>query len=485
MVSNKKLFKYLLATFIILYALLQYFYNQETVIVLHTAHDREEESSDNGTYPGYSKDRNDLSAVYGRMSGRNKQIPVIVGKNETAYLFNEGVCIEKDRRTGKNIITVFNAETNTHRKLFGYWVKFLTWPFPEKRTHNYNNYNAYFLKAKGGLFRNMDHCFKDILITLFQLLKKLGHLKNTTNILFTTEDRKKWPDFNFGWLKVLNVNTKLFPQWNFNHVPPGTCFSRAVFANTTHESFSLNGTIRHRPQDVKDVTGYLLSAYNITQDECHRQKSQPKITIIERKGKRKILNIHEIMSHLHKAGYTDVTATAPERRSLRGQMLLAYCSDLLIGVHGAGLGWVFFMRPGSAMIEIAYPSQGWYFYYTTKGYAVANYPDVRVFQLELFTISEDINGSTVYHHDVWVPVDKLLQFVNDAVSGKQSYYPYKLAQTYKIHNGDNATYSYIHCLQDGTHDMLDSSKNDTDLRTKSRCLSLQTGKQWSPSEGVG
>ncbi len=92
---------------------------------------------------------------------------------------------------------------------------------------------------------------------------------------------------------------------------------------------------------------------------------------------------------------------------------------------------VFFMRPGSAMIEIAYPSQGWYFYYATQGYATANYPSIRVFQLEVFTIAEVTVGRTVYDHDVWVPTDKLLEFVNNAVSGKPSYYPYKLGQEYK------------------------------------------------------
>ena len=334
MVSNKRLFKYLLGTFTVLYALLQYFHSQETGGVLLSSPLKESQSEtdistgDRHSFVGYGKKLGQF-LVNGTKSGRNEQIRILVGKNETAYFFNEGVCIEKDQRTKKNIITVYNAETNTHKKMFGHWVRFLTWPFP-KDSIKYKNHNAYFLKAKGGLFRNMDHCFKDILITLFQLLKSLGHLKNTTNILFTTVDRKPWGDFNFGWLKVLNVNTKLFPGWNFNKVPPGTCFSGAVFANTTHESFE---GIRHRPRDVKDVTSYLLNAYHITQDDCQKQDdSQPTITIIRRRSKRKILNLYEITNHLRKAGYSDVTATPFERHSLRQQMLLAYCSDLLIGV---------------------------------------------------------------------------------------------------------------------------------------------------------
>ncbi len=43
---------------------------------------------------------------------------------------------------------------------------------------------------------------------------------------------------------------------------------------------------------------------------------------------------------MQEAGYSDVTTTALESHSLRGQMLLAYCSDVIVGIHGAGMGWV-------------------------------------------------------------------------------------------------------------------------------------------------
>ena len=82
------------------------------------------------------------------------------------------------------------------------------------------------------------------------------------------------------------------------------------------------------------------------------------------------------------------------------------------------------------MIEIAYPSKGWYFYYATKEYALANYPDIRVFQLETTQISEEKPGAKSFAHDVWVPLDKLVETVSDAVSGKPSYTPLHQAQTY-------------------------------------------------------
>ena len=80
-----------------------------------------------------------------------------------------------------------------------------------------------------------------------------------------------------------------------------------------------------------------------------------------------------------------------------------------------------------------------YFYYATKEYALANYPDVRVFQLETTKISEEKPGAKSFAHDLWVPLDKLVQTVNDAVSGKPSYTPYSQAQTYKANSTNTDT----------------------------------------------
>ncbi len=83
------------------------------------------------------------------------------------------------------------------------------------------------------------------------------------------------------------------------------------------------------------------------------------------------------------------------------------------------------------MIEIAYPRKGWYYYYATKEYAEANYPEVRAFQFETTLVTEERPGAKVFEHDIWVPVDKLLKTIKDAADGKPSYMPLKQAETIK------------------------------------------------------
>ncbi len=69
-------------------------------------------------------------------------------------------------------------------------------------------------------------------------------------------------------------------------------------------------------------------------------------------------------------------------------------------------------------------------------YADAMYPGVKVYQLEAKQVSTDKQGTKVFAHDVWVPIDKLIDTVRDAISGKPSYTPKKLAEIpEKLKNG--------------------------------------------------
>ncbi len=273
-----------------------------------------------------------------RNKGLNNPFLLNHGNNRTAYVYKD-VCIESDP-IGKykgNKIVIYNSGIKTHKKIFSFWVKFVPWGLSKKGSLVYHkDENAYFLKAKAHLYRNMDHCFKDISVTLFQLLQKQGHLTNTKNYLFTLVGRKPKPDWNFGWLHAMNINTTTYKTFHVSGpgLAPKTCFSKGIIADSTHSAF--RGRM-HRPQDVKALTKFLLNTYNISLSSClERDPAQPQITIIERRERRKILNIQEVTGNLTQIGYTRVNSTAFEAHSLREQMLLAFCSDILIGVQGAG-----------------------------------------------------------------------------------------------------------------------------------------------------
>jgi len=57
------------------------------------------------------------------------------------------------------------------------------------------------------------------------------------------------------------------------------------------------------------------------------------------------------------------------------QMQLAASSCVMVGVQGAGLQWSVFMPRGCTLIEIAWPSNYWGFYYHTQvqPYGITHY----------------------------------------------------------------------------------------------------------------
>ena len=90
------------------------------------------------------------------------------------------------------------------------------------------------------------------------------------------------------------------------------------------------------------------------------------VTIIQRKLDRRILNIEELTLTLEREGYNNTHVVDMATLSIKEQMQLARCSDVLIGIQGAALHWGFFMRPGTGFVEIAWPQKLWGFYYIPK-----------------------------------------------------------------------------------------------------------------------
>lgn len=73
------------------------------------------------------------------------------------------------------------------------------------------------------------------------------------------------------------------------------------------------------------------------------------VTFILRRGTREIDNINEIQSKLINLNISYVYL---EDHSIEEQLRIIVNTDTLIGVHGGGLAWAFFMRNNSRLIEI-------------------------------------------------------------------------------------------------------------------------------------
>jgi hypothetical protein len=92
---------------------------------------------------------------------------------------------------------------------------------------------------------------------------------------------------------------------------------------------------------------YILSNMSIS----YEPRSQKSITFILRKGSRRITNIDYVKERLLRYSINYVFL---EDHTIHEQLQIIANTDVLIGVHGAGLTWAVFMKNGSLLIEM-YP----------------------------------------------------------------------------------------------------------------------------------
>ena len=133
---------------------------------------------------------------------------------------------------------------------------------------------------------------------------------------------------------------------SWHNVKGTVCYKNAVF-----------GYYR-KNFDWKELRNYLGTSYGF--QECDRNVI--KVTILNRLTRR-ILNAEELRNATLALGLKNVEIHTFEGKSLIEQYRIIYCTDILIGVQGAGLGWIYLLRHTSGLIELAWPKYKWGFRY--------------------------------------------------------------------------------------------------------------------------
>ena len=200
---------------------------------------------------------------------------------------------------------------------------------------------AYFVTASQP--GNLYHLIHDTLVGLFGVLRDTNRLNSTVkNQVYT---RKFFiPALGLGassknisrygeLIRALGVRS--FPSY---HAAPEVCYPYGVFG--------------WKPARLREMAPYLVKYFNYDEDKC---KKETMVTFIERKY-RKVTNMMELINVAKKLGLKTQLVSL-ERLTVAEQYAKIRCTDVLVGVQGAGMQWGLFMRPKRALIELSYP--GW------------------------------------------------------------------------------------------------------------------------------
>jgi protein O-GlcNAc transferase len=92
-----------------------------------------------------------------------------------------------------------------------------------------------------------------------------------------------------------------------------------------------------------------LKHYDVSTPEAQEIVS---VTYIQRTNTRKLINETEHIESLKKIPHISLEVVDFEKLTFPRQLGIVRRTDVLVGVHGAGLAHTLFLRPGSAIVEI-------------------------------------------------------------------------------------------------------------------------------------
>ena len=239
---------------------------------------------------------------------------------------------------------------SANSKIQSWKITFKTGPVPS--THRVvSSHPAYFISPScpGNLY----HFWTDSTRLLYGTLKATNRLNASDgNQVFYPASFREWAreswDGNscYNPLRfqelLLTLGVRPWHGW-YGYAPTNTCYTNAVFGY-------IDSNINER-----EAENYVMAAMGYMPEQC---PTGPTVTILQRKTRR-ILNAEQLQNASKALGLSRTFLYEFEDLPVREQFKIASCSDILIGVQGAGMAWLYFMPNTSGLIEIAWPQKQW------------------------------------------------------------------------------------------------------------------------------
>jgi len=203
----------------------------------------------------------------------------------------------------------------------------------------------------GGYTGNFYHDMNEIFIPLFITINSLS--QNQEVILVLTDVKPWWYQKYVDLLSTFSSNHKII---NTNNLTTTHCFPSAIVGLIKHGQMIIDPKLLPNPKTLLDFHSFLKRAY-IKKDTPFmypNSKGKPILTLVSRKGSssRDILNEEEVIKLAEDVGF-NVRVLKPSRdSSVADAYKLIHSSHVLLGVHGAGLTNLLFLRQGSVLVQV-------------------------------------------------------------------------------------------------------------------------------------
>ena len=208
-------------------------------------------------------------------------------------------------------------------------------------------------------FPNILHWLSDQVVPFFFTLQEFGLADSRVQIVTLDEGHyTHFPPERIALIdrvwEVLSGNKVV--SWN-GHTNESFCAPAAILGDAGHVLTSYNFHLPlaqvklDRPR-YQAFPAWVLGKYNLSHSAHPRDPQMPTLSMIDRpEGFRRILNQKEMLDIA-----LNLTANArtfhPESLSFEEQLKVVSQTDILIGVHGAGMGLGAFLPPWGVFVEL-------------------------------------------------------------------------------------------------------------------------------------
>ncbi|XP_058772524.1 xylan glycosyltransferase MUCI21-like [Vicia villosa] len=203
-----------------------------------------------------------------------------------------------------------------------------------------------------GYTGNFYHDMNEIFIPLFITINSLSH---DQDVILVIIDSKDW------WLKKYADLLSAFSPHHIiiktNNLTTTHCFPSAIIGLIKHGQLIINPKLLPNPKTLFDFHAFLENAY-IKKDtspmySANTNTSRPLLTLVGRKGNsRVILNQEEVIKLAEDIGFNVHVLETTKDSSVAETYRLIHSSHVMLGVHGAGLTNLLFLRQGSVSVQI-------------------------------------------------------------------------------------------------------------------------------------
>nr|CAD1838396.1 unnamed protein product [Ananas comosus var. bracteatus] len=201
---------------------------------------------------------------------------------------------------------------------------------------------------------NIWHDFNNVIIRLYLTSRRFNG-----EVQFLITNLKPW------FVKKYSVILKKLSRYeiiDFDRNKEIHCYPRALIGFGGIAIFGILPNLPPKGYTMLDFRLFIREAYSLPKDVplSYRDKPEkkPRLMLINRGETRRLLNIKEVAKSAEELGF-EVVVVEPKRDLNVTKIAKAVDSfDALMGVHGAGLTNMIFLRTNAAMIQVV-PTGNW------------------------------------------------------------------------------------------------------------------------------